>query len=71
MKLLGKRVILIPIKKEELGIESIDRYDVAFIGDEVTKVKVGDTVVYEHGARLEIQGVEYMELLEENIVAIL
>jgi len=71
MKLLGKRILLKAIKKEVLGIEEIDHFEVAYVGDEVKRVKKGDIVIYEQGAKINIEGKEYIELLEDNIVCIL
>lgn len=71
MKVLGKQILLKGIEIETLGIKEIDHYEVAYIGDEVTKVKIGDTVIYEHGAGLKILDEVYKHVLEENIVAII
>ncbi len=71
MKVLGKQVLLKAIKREQLGIEIIEHYEVSYAGDEVTKVKKGDVVIYEHGANLKIKDKTYVHVLEENIVAII
>ena len=71
MRLLNKRVLLKAVIKEVMGIEEIDHYEVAYIGDEVTKVKKKDIVIYEQGAKINILGKDYVDVLEGNIVCIL
>lgn len=47
--------------------------EVAYVGDEVTKVSVGDTILYSDysGQPLEIDGVKYERLQEKNVIAVL
>ena len=47
--------------------------EVAYVGDEVTRVAPGDNIMYPEftGQPLEIDGVKYEKLQEKNIIAVL
>lgn len=71
IQLLGKRILLKPIKAKETGIitpESIEGYVVFQVSKEVKDVKKGDNVLYENGRKFMVQGEEYILTDEENIV---
>lgn len=74
MKTLGKKLLLTAKKSETTDIikpTDIDYYEVAHVGSEVKEVKVGDKVFYQHGAKININGQEYITLDEDDITAIL
>lgn len=73
MKLLGKRIALKAIEKPQLIIVETKPkdFEVVFIGDEVTKVKVGDRVYQQFATKAIINDEEYYLILEEEIIAIL
>jgi co-chaperonin GroES (HSP10) len=72
MKVLGKRVLYKALKTEVLGIEQVDKYEVTHIGDEVTKIKIGDEIQPPVTApRLNLKGEEYYVIDEEEVIAIL
>ncbi len=72
MKLLGKRLLLEAVTKTALGIEEIDYYKVAFIGDEFKKsIKIGDKVHFYQGIPTIINGQKYQLVTEEEVIVIL
>ncbi len=72
MQILHKKVVLKEVKTDgSFALHPVDHYEVFEVGDEVTKVKKGDTVLYEHGGRCSIKGEDYILTDEENIWAIL
>ncbi len=76
MKIIGKRIFLKPIKKEQVATSIIDPSDIDFyevygVGDEVTKVKEGDHVLYEMGTKFNLAGMEGVLLEEKDIICIL
>ncbi len=73
MKLLGKRVALKAIEKEQLILTEAKptNFEVAFVGDEVTKVKVGDKVYQQFATQAAIKGDVFYLILEDDIIAIL
>lgn len=74
MQLLGERLLLKAVKKEVLGIEEVDHYEVAYLGTKISKgnpLKVGDTVHYQMGVRVNILGEDYQLVNEDEVIAIL
>ena len=72
MKLLGKKIlvkeILIP---NPLALTDVDRHEVVEVGKDVETIKKGDTVLYEHGRKVNVKGEDYILTDEENVWLIL
>lgn len=75
MKLLGKRILLKETApKEQPAILLIDPkpvYEVSEIGDEVTKVEIGQQVYYKYADKVKIDNQDYILVTEDEIIAIL
>lgn len=76
MKVLHNCVLLKEIKQTSasdlIPLNEVDHVEVAFIADDVTKVKPGDTVIYRNGEGIVKIGEEnYILVAEENIKVIL
>lgn len=72
MQLLGKRVALKATEKESLIITANEYdFEVAYIGSEVTKVKVGDKVYQQFGTKAKVNGEEAYLIMEDDIIAII
>lgn len=73
MKLIGKRIALKAIETTQIIITNYSPkdFEVVSIGDEVTKVKVGDKIYQQFATKAEIEGQEYYLILEDDIIAIL
>jgi hypothetical protein len=73
MKLLGKKILLKEIKTTEnpIAVNPVDHYEVFMIGDEVTKVNIGDSVLYQNGNRAGVMGEDYILTDEESVWLIL
>lgn len=87
MKLLGNRLLVNPIKKEQeenktasgiiLGTvklnENTKNAVVSYIGNEVLFTKIGDTVMIPDGCNLgiEIDGESYILISEKEVVCVL
>lgn len=74
MKLLNKRILLKAVNRGETAIitpDTIDHFEVYEVGDEVTKVKKGDTVLYEQGDKFTVQGENYILTNESNMILII
>ena len=70
IQLLNKRILLRQHKIESKIItpDDVEYYKVYAIGDEVTKVKVGQKVLYENGRKFKVEDEEFILTDEENIV---
>ena len=71
IQLLNKRILLKQNKKEDTGIinpDNIESFVVYQTGDEVSKVKKGDSVLYENGRKFLVKNEEYILTDEDNIV---
>ncbi len=74
MQPLGKLILISPITEEKKGLLIVKHdqpksYQVLEIGDEVTKVKVGDELLIEYPRTIHYQDKPYLFVNEENVVA--
>jgi co-chaperonin GroES (HSP10) len=83
LKVLGKNILAKPIelnKENEVGLVATVNNDkfkknygiVEFIGDEVSKVKVGDIIVFKTQElnQLEIENNKYFLIIQDDVIAI-
>lgn len=70
IQLLNKRILLEQHKivSKIITPDDVEYYQVYAIGDEVTKVKVGEKVLYENGRKFKVDNEEYILTDEDNIV---
>jgi co-chaperonin GroES (HSP10) len=72
---IGKRILLIPVEVKAgtllMPNAKPNQFNVVAIGDEVTKVKVGDIIYLEkhYGTEIQHQGEKYLVIEEGSILA--
>jgi len=74
MKLLSNRILLKAVEAEKTEIikpYEVEHYEVYAVGPKVDEVKVGEKVMYQQGAKVNILGEDYVLIEPDDLICIL
>lgn len=74
MRILNNRILLKAVEPEKSDIikpYEVKHYEVAGVGPKVEEVKVGDKVLYQQGAKVNILGEEYVLIEPDDLICVL